>query len=113
MLRCRDAERERIYHRGLREHRGGGAQGREEKSSEFRVQREGGRKNLDWRGEIKIRIMIKITIEEGEGIDHGFHRGGRRRWRELGMGRDGERRYGEMNMYRQDGQDGEAPRGAN
>ncbi len=25
-----------------------------------------GRKNLDWRGEIKIRIMIKITIEEGE-----------------------------------------------
>ena len=32
------------------------------------------RKNLDWRGEIKIRITIKITIEEGEGINHGWAR---------------------------------------
>ena len=31
--------------------------------------------NWDWRGEIKIRITIKITIEEGEGINHGWSGG--------------------------------------
>ena len=38
---------------------------------------------MDWRGEIKIRITIKITIEEGESAQ-GRELGGRRAQRSKG-----------------------------